>query len=105
VLDGGEGGRRVLRAIHELARIGESVTSVAIHERRDRLARNVRDSDEAPEFSGSLETALRAARADSAWLVPAPLAERAAFADACTRASFIWSHPPRRSGGWQRPMP
>src|SRR6266542_973792 len=85
VVDRGEGARRVLRAVHELTRAGQAGLAVAVHGARDRLARFVREADEAVELDGSPEEALRAARADSAWLGPAPLAERAAFAAACSR--------------------
>ncbi len=94
VLDGGEGARRVLRALHELARAGQASLAVAVHGPRDRLARFVREADEAVEVGGSTEDALRAARAESAWLGPAPLAERAAFAEACARAGVAHIGPP-----------
>ncbi len=94
VLDGGEGARRVLRALHELARAGQAGVAVAVHGPRDRLARFVREADEAVQVEGSIEDALRAARAESAWLGPAPLAERAAFAEACSRAGVAHIGPP-----------
>jgi len=94
VLDGGEGARRVLRALHELARGGQAGVAVAVHGRRDRLARFVREADEAVEVDGSIEEALRAARAEAAWLGPCPLSERAAFAEACARVGVAHIGPP-----------
>ncbi len=86
VLDGGEGARRVLRALHELARAGQAGVAVAVHGRGDRLARFVREADEAVEVEGTVEQSLRAARAEAAWLGPATLEERTSFAEACARA-------------------
>ena len=94
VLDGGEGARRVLRALHELARAGQAGVAVAVHGRRDRLARFVREADEAVEMDGAVEQALRAARAAAAWLGPATLDERASFAEACARAGVAHIGPP-----------
>jgi acetyl/propionyl-CoA carboxylase alpha subunit/acetyl-CoA carboxylase carboxyltransferase component len=93
VFDRGEGARRIARSIRELARAGRAACAVAVHAPRERLARWVRDADEALEAAGSIEDALRAARADSAWLGPAPLAERAAFAEACVRAGVTFAGP------------
>jgi len=93
VFDRGEGARRVVRAVRELARAGRAVCAVAVHGPRERLARWVRDADEALEAPGSVEEALRVARAGSAWLGPAPLAERAAFAEACARAGVVFAGP------------
>ncbi len=94
VVDRGEGARRVLRAVHELTRAGQAGVAVAVHGARDRLARFVREADEAVELDGSPEEVLRAARADSAWLGPGPLAERAAFAAACSRLGIVHAGPP-----------
>jgi len=99
VLDSGEGARRVLRAIHELARMGQAGVAVAVHAPRERLTRFVRDADEAVELDRSREDALLAARADSAWLGPAPLAERAAFAEACARAGVAHIGPSAKALG------
>jgi acetyl/propionyl-CoA carboxylase alpha subunit/acetyl-CoA carboxylase carboxyltransferase component len=93
VLDHGDGARRTLRALRELARAGEVATAVALYLPRDRRSRVVREADEAVEITGSIEDALRAARADSAWLGIAPMAERAAFADACARAGVTFIGP------------
>jgi acetyl/propionyl-CoA carboxylase alpha subunit/acetyl-CoA carboxylase carboxyltransferase component len=94
VLDGGEGARRVLRALHELARAGQAGVAVAVHGPHERLARFVREADEAVEVDGSTEAALRAARADAAWLGPAPLDQRTAFAQACEREGVAHIGPP-----------
>ncbi len=89
----------MVRAIRELAVGGRAEAAVAIHPPAQRFARFVRDSDEALELApgGSLEDALRAARADAAWLGPAPLAERIAFAAACERAGVVPLGPPAQA--------
>ncbi len=87
VVDRGEGALRVLRAVHELARTGQAAVAVAIHPAGEHLSRFARDADEAVEWpEGDPAGALRAARAESAWLGPASLAERTSFAEACARA-------------------
>src|ERR1700686_2940095 len=68
VVDSREGAPRVLRPVRELVRAGQATAAVAVFAPRDRLARFVREADEAVELQGSLEDALRAARADSAWV-------------------------------------
>ena len=95
VVDAGESGRRALRAIHELTRAGQASAAVAVC--GDRLARFVREADESVELEGSLETALRTARVDSAWLGRASLSERAAFAETCTRVGVTHIGPPTES--------
>ena len=89
----------MVRAIRELAAAGRAEAAVAIHPRAQRLARFVRDSDEALELApgGPLDDALRAARVDAAWLGPAPLAERTAFAAACERAGVVPLGPPAQA--------
>ena len=94
VVDSREGAPRVLRAVRELVRAGQATAAVAVFAPRDRLARFVREADEAVELQGSLEDALRAARADSAWLGAATTERRAAFAEACTRAGVLRIGPP-----------
>ena len=89
VLDRGTSARRVLRAIRELSRAGEAGDAIALHTPADAHARFVWEAAETVALAGpgaSAEQALRAARAQAAWLGPAPLAERAAFAEACARA-------------------
>ncbi|BDG10879.1 carboxyl transferase domain-containing protein [Anaeromyxobacter paludicola] len=92
VLDGGA--RRVVRAIRELARAGQAGAAVVLHRPEARLARQVREADEAVELGPSLEGALSRARADAAWLGPAPLAERLAFAETCARKGVTFVGPP-----------
>ncbi|HEY5677841.1 MAG TPA: biotin carboxylase N-terminal domain-containing protein, partial [Myxococcales bacterium] len=94
VVDRGEGGRRVLRAVRELARAGQAAAAIAVHGPRDRLTRFVRDADEAAERAEAPEETLRTARADTVWLGQATLAERAAFADACARVGAQLVGPP-----------
>ena len=86
LVEGGEDAPCVLRALRALARAGLASVTVALHGPRDRFARFVRDADESLEVEGSIEDALRTARADSAWLGKASLSARADFADACMRA-------------------
>ncbi|MGZ6123954.1 MAG: biotin carboxylase N-terminal domain-containing protein, partial [Myxococcales bacterium] len=94
LVGGGEDAPRVLRSLRALARAGQATVSVALHRPHDRRARFVREADEALEVEGSIEDALRAARADSAWLGEASLAGRADFADACARAGVTHIGPP-----------
>jgi acetyl/propionyl-CoA carboxylase alpha subunit/acetyl-CoA carboxylase carboxyltransferase component len=89
VVDRHGGARRVLRAIGELVAAERAEASIAIHAPEHRFAPFVREADEAVELRGGLEDALRASRATTAWLGPAPLEERAAFADACARAGVV----------------
>jgi acetyl/propionyl-CoA carboxylase alpha subunit/acetyl-CoA carboxylase carboxyltransferase component len=93
VFDRGEGARRVVRSVRELARAGRASAAIAVHGPRERLARWVRDADEAVARVSDVEHALRAARADTAWLGPAPLAERLEFAAACARAGVRYAGP------------
>ncbi len=85
VLDGGEGARRVIRAVHELARAGHAGAVVAVFGTADRQARYVRDADDAVHLDGSIDDALKGARATAAWLGEGTPAERLAFAEACSR--------------------
>lgn len=94
ILDRGEEARRVLRAVRELARGGHASATVVIHPPQDRLARYVREADETVERQGSLEDALRTARADTGWLGQAPLTERAVFAETCDRLGIRHVGPP-----------
>ncbi len=86
VLDRHGGARRVLRALGELAAAGRVDAIIAIYEPAHRSARFVREADEAVELGGTIEDALRAARATTAWLGPASLQHRAAFTAACESA-------------------
>jgi acetyl/propionyl-CoA carboxylase alpha subunit/acetyl-CoA carboxylase carboxyltransferase component len=94
VFDRGESARRVVRAVRELARSGRASAAVAVHAASERLARWVRDADEAIARGGEdVERTLRAARAETAWVGPAPLAARAEFAEACARAGVRFAGP------------
>jgi acetyl/propionyl-CoA carboxylase alpha subunit/acetyl-CoA carboxylase carboxyltransferase component len=86
VWDRGPGARRVLRAVHELARSGEASAVIALYAPGDRTARFVRDADAAFAVAGTPVDTLRAAGADTVWLSRrAPLGERAAVAEACAQ--------------------
>ena len=93
VLDRTEGGRRVLRAVRELAREGRHATAVAVHGPRERRTPLVREADEAVEVEGSPELVLHRSGAEAAWLGPATLAQRAAFADACEQLGVLFLGP------------
>jgi acetyl/propionyl-CoA carboxylase alpha subunit/acetyl-CoA carboxylase carboxyltransferase component len=86
VLDRHGGARRVLRVLAELAAAGRAGPTIAVHAPEHRGASFVREADEAVQLGERLEDAFRTARATTAWLGPASLDERSAFADACARA-------------------
>jgi acetyl/propionyl-CoA carboxylase alpha subunit/acetyl-CoA carboxylase carboxyltransferase component len=94
VVDEGESGRRALRAVRELGRVGQPLVSIALVGAGQRRGRFAREADETAERDGDLAAALRASRADLAWLGPAPLADRLAFAEACARAGVRFAGPP-----------
>src|SRR3990172_3951438 len=85
VLDGGESGRRVLRAVRELRRLGRAEAAVAIQGARERTAAVAREADETIEVAGPPGEALGRARADTAWLGRGSLAARAELAERCAR--------------------
>ncbi len=89
VLDRSEGAWRVVRAVRELARAGRAEAAIAVHTPEDRLARFVREADEAVELDGLPDASLERARANAAWLGAAPIAERAAFAERCERLGIV----------------
>jgi acetyl/propionyl-CoA carboxylase alpha subunit/acetyl-CoA carboxylase carboxyltransferase component len=93
VLDQGESARRVIHAVRELLGANRAGI-VALHHPADRQARFTRDADEAVEIGTSIEEALRAARAQSAWLGRASAADRARFADACAGLGITFIGPP-----------
>jgi acetyl-CoA carboxylase carboxyltransferase component/biotin carboxyl carrier protein/biotin carboxylase len=81
VVDMGEGGRRVLRAIRELARLGRAKAAIAAHGPLERHAAFLRDADETFEAADRRE-ALAAARPDAVWIgkvAPAARIELAAW--------------------------
>jgi acetyl/propionyl-CoA carboxylase alpha subunit/acetyl-CoA carboxylase carboxyltransferase component len=95
VLERDGGGRRILRAIRELAASGRAEGAVALHDPAQRLARFVRDADDALELEpgAPIADALRRVGARTVWLGPAPLADRLALADACERAGVAMVGP------------
>jgi acetyl/propionyl-CoA carboxylase alpha subunit/acetyl-CoA carboxylase carboxyltransferase component len=93
VMDRTEVGRRVLRAVRELAREGRHAVAVAVHGPKDRRTPLVREADEAVEVEGSPELVLHRSGAEAGWLGPAPLAQRAAFADACEQLGVLFLGP------------
>jgi acetyl/propionyl-CoA carboxylase alpha subunit/acetyl-CoA carboxylase carboxyltransferase component len=99
VFDRSDRAWRVVRAVRDLSRAGRTSTAVAIHGPSDRLARFVREADEDVEverLDGPLRAVLERARPDAAWLGPAPVAERAAFAEECERLAILPIGPPAR---------
>ena len=94
ILDTGIGGRRVVRALRELTRIGHPSVAVALVPPQARGSRTAREADEAIEFGSSIEEALSSARADAAWLGSGSAVERASFAEACVRAGARHLGPP-----------
>ena len=94
VVGAGEGAPRVLRALRELVRTGHADAVIAFHDSGTGPLRPVREADEVFDLRGPIDEALRAARADSAWLGAAPLPQRAQFAEACERAGVMHIGPP-----------
>jgi acetyl/propionyl-CoA carboxylase alpha subunit/acetyl-CoA carboxylase carboxyltransferase component len=93
VIDRAEGARRVLRALRELEHTGEAAGTIALHGPDDRSARYVREADAACEMDGPPAT-LPSIRADTIWLGPAPLSERAALAARCALLGVRMVGPP-----------
>jgi acetyl/propionyl-CoA carboxylase alpha subunit/acetyl-CoA carboxylase carboxyltransferase component len=87
VVDMGEGGRRVLRAIRELARLGRADAAVALHAPQDRQAAFLREADETVELAtqdaGARREALAQARPATVWLGRTAPAQRAELAAWC----------------------
>ncbi|ABS27111.1 carboxyl transferase domain-containing protein [Anaeromyxobacter sp. Fw109-5] len=100
VVDPSEAARRVVRAVRALGREGLADGAVVVHAAEPRRAPAVREADEAVEALADVEETLRRARADAAWLGPAPVAERAAFAEACARAGVTHVGPPADALRW-----
>jgi acetyl/propionyl-CoA carboxylase alpha subunit/acetyl-CoA carboxylase carboxyltransferase component len=94
ILDRHGGARRVLRALAELGASGQVDATIALHAPALRAAPFVREADEALELGDDLADALRRARASAAWLGPASLEERAAFASACEQVGVVAVGPP-----------
>ncbi|MGC3996826.1 MAG: carboxyl transferase domain-containing protein [Anaeromyxobacter sp.] len=85
VLGGGVAGRRMLRAVRELSRLGRAGAAVAIHGPGERQSAFVREADDAVEATTSLIDALARAKVGAAWLGEGPLPARAELAEACAR--------------------
>ena len=100
VLDGSEAARRVVRAVRELEREGLAGAAVTLHAPGARRSAAAREADEAFELRADAEEALRRTSADAAWLGPATIAERAAFAEACARAGVLHIGPPADALRW-----
>ena len=49
MVDGGEGGRRALRAIRELVRLGRAAAAIAVHGPLERHTAFLREADETVE--------------------------------------------------------
>src|SRR6185436_10271003 len=94
LIESGEDAPRMLRACRELARAGRSNVSILLHRAGDRRPRLARDAGEAFAIDGSIEDALRAARADAAWAGPVPIARRLELTEACARAGVAQVGPP-----------
>ena len=82
VVDAGEGGRRILRAIRELARQGRAGAALAVYGPQERAAAYLREADEVYEAERRAEAVVRA-RADTVWIGRASRADRLALTAAC----------------------
>ncbi|WP_243337019.1 carboxyl transferase domain-containing protein [Anaeromyxobacter soli] len=100
VLDGSEAARRVVRAVRDLGREGAADAAVLLYAGELRRSPAAREADEAHAADADVEASLRRARADAAWLGPASIAERAAFAEACARAGVTHVGPPADALRW-----
>src|SRR5437762_11655591 len=94
LIESGEDAPRMLPACRELARAGSSNVSILLHRPGDRRPRLARDAGEAFAIEGSIEDALRAARADTAWAGPVSIARRLELSEACARAGVALLGPP-----------
>ncbi len=111
VVNRGEPAMRLIHAVRELRlATGADVSAIALHTTAERAAMFVRDADEAvcldpegrdrPTAAASpyldlatLERALIAARADSAWVGWGFVAERPEFAELCERLGIVFVGP------------
>ena len=107
VVNRGEPAMRLIRAVRELnEQGGYGIRVIALHTEADRRARFVRAADESvclrdvPTAGGAyvdhaeLERALRATRADAAWVGWGFVAEDPAFAELCERLGVLFIGPP-----------
>jgi acetyl/propionyl-CoA carboxylase alpha subunit/acetyl-CoA carboxylase carboxyltransferase component len=103
IVNRGEPARRLIHAAHELGQErGEPIRTIAFHTAAERWAAFVREADEAIEIGGAgnpylnhaeLERALRASRADAAWVGWGFVAEDPAFAELCERIGVVFVGP------------
>src|SRR6185312_8832982 len=99
----GEAAVRLIRAIRELnLEHGWGMRTIALHTEAEQRAMFVRDADEAVLIAdqrpyldhGELERALRASRADAAWVGWGFVAEDPAFAELCAELGVTVIGPP-----------
>ena len=93
VVEAGEGGRRVLRAIRELVRLGRATAAIALHAPTERQAGYLREADEAFEAE-DLRAAATAARAETAWIGAMAPAARVELATALAASGIRLVGPP-----------
>ena len=111
VVNRGEPAMRLIHAVRELRHAGADLWAIALHTHAERSAMFVREADDAvcldPEGDGranastspyldlpTLERALRAARADAAWVGWGFVAERPEFAELCEHLGVTFVGPP-----------
>ncbi|MEJ7892450.1 MAG: biotin carboxylase N-terminal domain-containing protein [Solirubrobacteraceae bacterium] len=106
IVNRGEAAVRLIRAVRELnLEHGSSLRTIALHTEAERRAMFVREADEAVVIAAGgdpgpyldhpeLERALRASRADAAWVGWGFVAEDPAFADLCARVGVTFVGPP-----------
>ena len=103
IINRGEPARRLIHAARELAvETGRSVRTIALHTEEERTATFVREADEAVLIRSAtnpyldfeqIEGALRASRADAAWVGWGFVAEDPAFAELCERLGVTFIGP------------
>ncbi len=106
VVNRGEAAMRLIRAVRELnEEHGHGIRVIALHTQAERRALFVRSADEAVVLNetgsvspyldhAELERALRASRADAAWVGWGFVAEDPAFAELCERLDVVFIGPP-----------
>ena len=103
IVNRGEAAVRLIRAVRELnLEHGFGMRTIALHTEAERRAMFVLEADEAVLIGGKspyldhdeLERALRASRADAAWVGWGFVSEDPAFAELC--AASAWSSSARR---------
>ena len=103
IVNRGDAAVRLIRAVRELnLEHGHGMRTIALHTEAERRALFVREADEAVLIGGpspyvdhgELERALRAGRADAAWVGWGLVAEDPAFAELCARIGVGFIGPP-----------